>query len=176
MPVSTSSALPPPCMPSGQYRRPQRCRLRRARVCFSYRHAVGSLLVSPPGPSPQSVGHLRDKKLIAHSSLPAPSRRRCCHRARRGQSQPADGRDGRLGLSCHGYAQPKVERVDARPTSTQRRCRGEETTSMDCGSRASQAGLPMSLPSERHTRKLNSTQLISATRAAVTGDTGALGP
>ena len=50
---SSRSALPPPCMPSGQYRRPQRCRLRCARVCFSYRHAVGSL-VSPPGPSPQS--------------------------------------------------------------------------------------------------------------------------
>ena len=67
------------------------------------------------------------KKLIAHPSLPAPSRRRCCHRARRGQTQPADGRDGRLGLSCDGCAQPKVERVDARPTSTQRRCRAEET-------------------------------------------------
>ena len=74
----------------------------------------------------------RDKKVIAHPSLPAPSRRRCCHRARRGQTQPADGRDGRLGLSCDRYAQPKVERVDARPTSTQRQCRGEETTSMDC--------------------------------------------
>ena len=33
-------------------------------------------------------------------SLPAPSHRRCCHRARPGLSQPADGRDGRLGLSC----------------------------------------------------------------------------
>ena len=75
---------------------------------------------------------MRYERLIAHSSLPAPSRRRCCHRARRGQSQPADGRDGRLGLSCDGCAQPKVERVDARPTSTQRQCRGEETTSMDC--------------------------------------------
>ena len=35
-------------------------------------------------------------------------------------------------LSCDGCAQPKVERVDARPTSTQRQCRGEVTTSMDC--------------------------------------------
>ena len=78
------------------------------------------------------MAHLRDQKVIAHPSLPAPSRRRCCHRARRGQSQPADGRDGRLGLSCDGCAQPKVGRVDARPISTQRRCRGEETTSMDC--------------------------------------------
>ena len=72
------------------------------------------------------------KGWIAHSCLPAPSRRSCCHRARRGQTQPADGRDGRLGLSCDRYAQPKVERVDTRPTSTQRWCRGEVTTSMDC--------------------------------------------
>ena len=84
-------------------------------------------------PNPLVLGHSRYKKLIAHPALPAPSRRRCCHRARRGQSQPADGRDGRLGLSCDGCAQPKVERVDARPTSTQRQCRGEATTSMDCG-------------------------------------------
>ena len=37
-------------------------------------------------------GHLRDKKVIAHPALPSPSRRRrCCHRARRGQTQSADG-------------------------------------------------------------------------------------
>lgn len=74
---------------------------------------------------------------LAHPALPAPSRsrRRCCHRARRGQSHPADARDGGLG----GCAQPKVERVLTRrpgrrtppPTTSTVSARRRVTPSMD---------------------------------------------
>ena len=76
---------------------------------------------------------MRDQKVDRASSLPAPSRRRCCHRVRRGQSPPANGRGGRLGLSCDGCAQPtgRASRraPDLHPTTVSRRSKRDRRVS-----------------------------------------------
>ena len=77
---------------------------------------------------------MRYERLIAHAAAPLPcilALKLLPTKTARRVAARVDGRDGRLGLSCNRWSQRRVERVDARPNSTQGQCREEVTTLMD---------------------------------------------
>ena len=70
----------------------------------------------------------------------------------------------------------KVERVDARPTSTQRRCRGEVTTSMDFIALIARGGHPLTTPNVYCTQRLSAMKSIDVVTSPVLLDVGFRNP